>query len=253
MDKWTLHFEGRLRPAASDRHLRSAVAPFSEIAVRCPEVVSVDDFYELFRADRRRIRPAFHVLRELRRGDGEAWSSIALGERVGARSRLQHTSNPAGRVPSDGDGGAPSGRRIPICSICRSGCGAFDYISLARRVDRAHAVLDTEHAPDGADPQGKRETLWSRGRSRRRVRGTLSSSGSARTRSCIRARRRSGEWLYERVWESVPPPRCRGDIHRPGSCWKTAAASAPRSSMRSDARRSMRASHQSKETATRRI
>ena len=202
MDEWTLHFEGRLRPAASSAPSEK-VEPFSEIAVRCPEVVSVDDFYELFRQTGIALGPQFHVLRELRRGDGEAWGSIALGKELARDYRYGihpilldaclQTVMAALHPEAD-----PDLLYLPI------GIRRFRSFSSGAEGGRAHAVLEAGTRPE-APILRSNVKLYGPGDDLVATFEGLEFQRVGKDTLMHRARRRSGEWLYERVWESAPP------------------------------------------------
>ena len=199
LDEWTLHFEGRLRPAAAESF--EPVSKVSEITVRCPEVVSIDLLYELLQKRGITLGQRFHVVRELRRGMGEARSCLALGAEL-ARDR-GYSIHP---VLLDGclqtamaalyPNAAPNSLYMPI------GVHRFRLFSSLASDGYAHAVLDAGTRPGqpilkaNVNFYGPSDDLIAalEGVEFRQVDKD----------ALVEAPGRSGERLYERLWEPAP-------------------------------------------------
>jgi acyl transferase domain-containing protein len=200
-DEWTLHFEGRLRPAAPTASSEPAL-PFSDVAARCPDPASVDDLYRLLQQKGVALGPRFHVVREAMRGDGEAWSSIALGEEL-ARDR-RYAIHPIlldgclqtvmAALHPDAD---PDSLYLPI------GLRRFRSFSSSASGGRAHAVLDAGTRP-GAPILRANVNLYGPGDDLIAAAEGLEFQRVDKDALIHRARGGSGEWLYERIWEPAP-------------------------------------------------
>ena len=200
-DEWTLHYEGNLRPAAAPSSEQPE--PFAEIAARCREVVPVDDLYELLSLQGVAFGPGFRVVRELRRGACEAWSSIALTEESGADRRYGiHPILLDGCLQTvltalfpDAD---PDALYLPI------GMRRFRAFSSLATGGRVHAVLEPGTRP-GAPVLRANVNLYSRDDSLAAAFEGIEFQRVGKDTLMHQARGRTGGWLYERVWVPAPP------------------------------------------------
>lgn len=228
-EEWTLHYEGRLRSAASASP-SEPVEPFSEIAARFGEVVLVDDLYELLERQGVAFGPGFRVLRDVKRRAGEASSSIALTEHSGSDRRYAiHPILLDGCLQTvlaalfpDAD---PDALYLPI------GMRRFRAFSSLATEGRAHAVLERGTRP-GAPVLRANVSLHGPDDELVATFEGMEFQRVGKNTLLHQARGGASEWLYERVWEPAPlsPPRS-GEI-RAGWSWRTAAASVRRSSRR---------------------
>ena len=117
-EEWTLHYEGRLRPAASVPALEQ-VEPFAGIVARCRNDVPVEALYERLREKGVEFSSEFRVLRELKNAADEAWGRVELEEETGLDRRfLIHPLLLDGSLQAMA---AVSPMRIAMSPICRSG------------------------------------------------------------------------------------------------------------------------------------
>ena len=149
-------------------------------------------------------------MRELRRGDGEAWSSIALGEEL-ARDR-SYNIHPilldaclqtvmAAQHP-DAD---PDSLYLPI------GLRRFRSFSSLASGGRVHAVLDAGTRP-GVPILRANVNLYGPGDDLIAAIEGMEFQRVGKDALIHQARGRLGEWFYERVWEPAPlfPAERRG-------------------------------------------
>ncbi len=157
--EWTLHFEGRLLSATSG--LTSDGSPFAKVEARCRDRVSVDDLYSRLRRKGVEFGLQFHVVRELFRGEAEAWSSIALAEGP-ARDRRYHLhpllldgclQTVTAALPPDAD---PEALYLPIA------VGRLRVYAAGSTSGRAHARLEPMSRP-GASIIGASVNLYGEG------------------------------------------------------------------------------------------
>ena len=212
-DEWTLHFEGRLRPAASNTP-SSQVEPFADAVARCTVNVPADDLYGVMRQQGIAMGPGFHVVRELKRGPGEACGFIALAAEAPADRRygihpilldgcLQTVL--AAMLP-DVD---PDALYLPI------GMRRLRTFSSLASVGRTHAVLDPATRP-GAPVLKANVTLFSPDDDLVATFEGMEFQRVQKDALLHLARGRASEWLYERVWEHAPS---HAATSRPASAW----------------------------------
>jgi acyl transferase domain-containing protein len=212
-EEWTLHYEGRLRSAASASP-SEPVEPFSEIVARVREVVLVDDLYELLERQGVAFGPGFRVLRDVKRGAGEASSSIALTEHSGSDRRYAiHPILLDGCLQTvlaalfpDAD---PDALYLPI------GMRRFRAFSSLATEGRAHAILEPGTRP-GAPVLRANVSLHGPDDELVATFEGMEFQRVGKNTLLHQARGGAGEWLYERVWE--PAPLSPG-AERRNSCW----------------------------------
>jgi acyl transferase domain-containing protein/NAD(P)-dependent dehydrogenase (short-subunit alcohol dehydrogenase family) len=201
-DEWTLHFEGRLRPAASAASPKHT-APLSEIAERCSDAAPIDDFYELFRERGVAFGPRFHVVRELRRGNGEALSSIALGEESAHERRYSiHPILLDGCLQTVMAALHPDGESSSLyLPVGLRRFRSFDSLGL---VGCAHAVLDAATPPDGPILRAN-VNLYGPGDDLVAAFEGIEFQRVGKDALIYPKRGHVDTWLYERVWKPAPP------------------------------------------------
>jgi acyl transferase domain-containing protein/NAD(P)-dependent dehydrogenase (short-subunit alcohol dehydrogenase family) len=200
-DEWSLHYEGRLRPASSVTALEQ-FEPFDGIVARCPNDLPVEPLYERLRLRGVEFGPEFRVLRELKSGTGEAWGRVALKEATGRDRRfsihpilLDGSLQAVAAIIPDAD---PDVIYLPI------GVQRFRAFSSPASAVHVHAVLVSGSRLDApvlkvnVNIYGPDDELVAafKGVEFQRV---------ARNALLQRARGRAGEWFYERRWQATPP------------------------------------------------
>ena len=214
-DEWTLHYEGRLRSAASAPGPVQA-EPFAGVVARCRNDVPVGPMYEQLRLKGVEFGAAFRVVRELKRGEREAWGRVALEEETGRDPRfgihpilLDGSLQTVAAIFPDAD------RDVFYLPI---GVQRFRAFSSPGGAARAHAILESGSRLDAPvltvnlNIYGPGDELVAafEGVEFQRVAGDA---------LLQQARGRAGEWFYERLWEAVPSSSPYHGAARSASSW----------------------------------
>jgi acyl transferase domain-containing protein len=214
-DEWTLHCEGRLRPSASVPS-PIQVEPFAEIAARCRNDVPVEPMYEQLRVKGVEFGSQFRVLRELKRGDCEAWGRVALEDEARRDRRfavhplvLDGSLQAVAAIFPDAD------RDVIYLPV---GIQRFRVFSSNPVEGRTHARLESRSRLDApvlkvnVNIYGSDDELVAtfEGVEFQRI------AGSALLQQ---ARGKAGEWFYERVWEAAHPSSPFAGAGRRTSAW----------------------------------
>lgn len=214
-DEWTVHYEGRLRPAASVP-APLPVEPFAEIAARCRNDVPVEPMYEQLRMKGVEFGPEFRVVRELKIGEREAWGRVALEEEA-ARDRrfgihpivLDGALQAIAAIFPDADRDViylPVGiQRFRVYSPSAARVHSHARLERGSRLDAP--VLKVNVNLYGTDDE---LVATFEGVEFQRVAGNA---------LLQQARGRAGEWFYERLWEAAPPTAPSPGAGRYASSW----------------------------------
>ena len=212
-DEWTLHYEGRLRSAASMPALEQA-EPLAEIMARCPDDMPTAPLYERLREKSVEFGPEFRVLRELKSGAGEAWGRVVLEEKTGRDLRF-------GVHPILMDGSLQAVVAVlpdagPDVLYLPIGVKRFRAFPSRGGAGCAHVVLKSR--PD-APVLTANVNIYGLGDELLATFEGVEFQRVARNALMQLARGRASGWFYERLWESAPPSPSSPGTGRTASSW----------------------------------
>ncbi len=197
---WRLHVIGRARRAASE----APPTDLTAVRARCTRSIEPAIFYERARKGGLEYGPQFQGIRELRLGDGEAWTHVSLpagvGDGFGIHPALLDASLHVYAALDPDDGAlAYLPIRVERFRLDRKGMSEVFVHAQRRSVGGEHVVDIAMYGLDGS------------------VVGRLHGLTLRRLpREAIAPRGLAEDWLYRVEWRAIQP---RGQSDRPDERW----------------------------------